>query len=816
MRLSLLVTLFIYSLGLFSQDITISGKIIDNASSDPLEYATVSVLNENDSSLATGGITDGDGKFKVKTKPGNYFLRIQFVTYQTREIGGIDGSSNINLGEIKLSAGETELDEIVVQGERTQMELRLDKKVYNVGKDLSNLGGSASDLLGNLPSVSVDVDGNVELRGSSNVKVLIDGKPSGLVGLSSTDALRQLQGNLIETVEIITNPSARYDAEGMAGIINIILKKDSKKGVNGSFQVNTGWPHNHGASINMNLRRKWINFFVNYGIDYRRSPGAGETYRTFLNPADNNGIASSNQFLDRARGGLSNNVRFGADFFLSEKSSITTSFLYRYSDELNESDLSFEDYDTQEALVEYTLREDAETEGDENLEYAINYTRKFERKGHQLTADIQYQNNYELEESDITQSSGGTFETISEDFLQTVKNNEGEDRLMLQSDYIHPFSEKGKFELGYRSTIRNVKNDYQVRQTNESGEFVDQEQFSTDFNYNEQVHAGYAIVSNEYEKVSWQLGLRSEMTDISSELEGNDDLDWRYINFFPSAFLTYKLKLESQLQLSYSRRIDRPRFRELSPMTTFTDNRRFRVGNPELQPEFTDSYEFGLLQNLNNSSIYYGIYYRRTTDLIQRVTTQDEMDPRVTYRKPYNAGISNAVGVEVNASKDFGEWYRLSGNVNFYRVESEGTVGDTLELSAETVALSTRLSNNFKFSDLFTAQLNVWYHAPEQWPQGKRLSFASVDLGISRDIWNKNGTISLNVRDLFNTSKYRYTTELEDLIEKTTFQWRKGPTFNLSLIYRLNQNKERSDRGGDGREGDDFGDMNGGGFKPNP
>ncbi len=787
-----------------AQNFTISGRVAEESTGNPLQFANVAIFQEQDSSLVTGGITEADGSFIIKVAPGNYYVRIQFVTYASKTFSGIKinrNNPNQNFGEILLAPSDTELEEVVVQAERTQMQLQLDKKVYNVGKDLSNLGGSASDLLANLPSVSVDVEGNVELRGSSSVKILIDGKPSGLVGLSGTDALRQMQGNMIESVEIITNPSARYDAEGMAGIINIILKKDKKQGVNGSFQVNTGWPHNHGASANMNFRRDWVNFFLNYGIDYRRAPGYGESLQRFPQ-AEGDEVFRTDQYTDRLRGGLSNSVRFGSDFFINDKTTITTAFLWRYSDETNNSDIAFEDYGSQSMLMDYTLRQDEETEGDENLEYSVNFTRTFSNKDHKLTADIQYQSNNELEQSDIQQLNGDTRENLMTEFDQKVRNEEGEERLMLQADYIHPFGDNGKFELGYRSTIRNVKNNYTVDETDENGVFMPVDTFTIAFDYNERVHAFYGIISDELEKISWQVGLRSETTNISSILEEqNTDLRWNYTNLFPSAFLTYKLLSGNQIQLSYSRRIERPRFRELSPMTSFSNNRSFRVGNPNLQPEFTDSYELGFLQNMNNSSIYYGVYYRFTDQLMQRVTFNPS--DLVTVMRPYNVGVSRAVGVEVNVSQDFTDWYRLTGNVNFYRQESNGVLGDTLRLEAEALTMSSRINNIFTFSDRLTGQLNFSYRAPEQRAQGKRLAIYEFDLGLAYDVMNKNGTVSLSVRDLFNTDKYRYTTELPTIIQDNVWQWRRGPRFTVAFIYRLNQKKERerdSDRGG----GDDF------------
>ncbi len=790
---------------------TISGQLLDKETQEPLGFANVSVHSPQQDELITGGVSDANGNFKIKVEAGTFTVKIQFVTYKTRvlkEVIVTEGKIT-NLGNIELSSSVEELGEVTVQAERTQMEMTLDKKVYNVGKDLSNLGGSASEVLSNLPSVTVDVEGNVELRGSANVKVLIDGKPSGLVGLSSTDALRQLQGNLIESIEIITNPSARYDAEGMAGIINIILKKDKQKGVNGSFQVNTGYPHNHGASANMNFRRDWVNLFVNYGVGYRNAPGNGSYYQEYNldKPASTTGISDyiTRQNREMERGGINNNLRFGSDFYLSEKSTLTAAFLYRYSKEKNLADLSFRDYDFDNSFLGYTRREDEETEGDTNSEYSLNYTQKFERKGHQWTADIQYQNNSEQEASDIVQTRQRASDAEPSYLFQKANNDEGEKRLMIQSDYIQPFSEKGKFELGFRSTIRRVKNIYEVlEKPDTSGAvFTALDRFTTNFSYNESIHAGYGIMSNEFKKLSWQVGLRAEMTDINSLLQiETTQRNWNYINFFPSAFLTYKWTEQSQFQLSYSRRINRPRFRDLNPISSFSDNRNFRVGNPQVQPEFTDSYEFGLLQNLDKSSIYTGAYYRNTQDVIQRVTLPINEDGE-RFRKPFNIGKQESIGVEANVSHEFAKWYRVTGNANFFHLRMSGVVGDTLDLSAKTTSFSTRVSNNFTFKKVFDAQVNVNYRAPRNVSQGKYYSITSIDLGFSRDVLDKDGTLSLSVTDLLNSRKYRWETELDTFYERGTFQWRRGPSFQLTLIYRLNQAKKR---GGDRQQGGYGGD----------
>lgn len=781
----------------------ITGRLVDSDSGVPVEYGTISVFSLRDSSLVTGGISDNQGAFAIEVGAGRYYIRIQFISFTDLEISNLTvnpQSPKVNLGEIKMKSAITELDEVTVQAERTQMQLNLDKKVYNVGKDLSNLGGSASDMLSNLPSVSVDVDGNVQLRGSSNVRVLIDGKPSGLVGLSSSDALRQIPSNLIESVEIITNPSARYDAEGQAGIINIILKKEKQKGLNGSFTANTGYPHNHGASVNLNFRKKWVNFFVNYGVNYNTGPGRGSAYQFFNFPDT---AYYTNQKQRSSRGGLSNNLRGGADFFVGKKMTLTTSFLYRLSNEENNSNLVFRDISLDGELIDFTQRFDLETESDQNLEYALNFTKTYDQKGRKWTADFQVQDNSEVEESDIDQFDAPQSEDPLRELFQKTRNEEGERRMMLQSDYIHPFSEKAKMEIGFRSTIRDIKNNILIQEEDDLGNLFVLDTFSTNFTYSENVHAAYGMFSSELDRLSWQLGLRTEISDIRTERKESGEVrNYDYTNLFPSAFFTWKLNETSQLQLSYSRRINRPRFRELNPLSSFTNNRNFRVGNPALQPEFTDSYEFGFLQNFNNSSIYYGIYHRHTEDLMLRVSYPADANGN-TVSRPENIGISNSLGVEINANKDFNTWYRATGNFNFYRQAISGTAFGE-KLGSETVTFSTRLNNNFKIKKVMDAQLNVTYRAPQKQPQGKQLSMTGVDIGLSRDIWNNNGTLSLSGRNVLNTMRYRSITSTPNYDAESMWQWRRGPLFIASLTYRLNQGKERQPRRSGG--GEDYGD----------
>ena len=769
---------------------TLFGELRDESGTQPLEFATIALYSVRDSMLVTGGITDMAGTFSFDVRPGRYYLKAQFIGFGEKTIDGIQvGRNNLNvdLGTITLEESEVRLDEITVQGERTEMELRLDKKVYNIGKDLSNLGGSASDLLANLPSMEVDVDGNVSLRGSENVQILIDGKPSNLIGLSGSGGLSQLQGNLIESVEVITNPSARYDAEGGAGIINIILKKERAKGFNGSFQLQTGYPASHGASVNVNYRTGWINWFVNYGVTFRRSPSESTT--DIYEPSADS--TYEDQFRERNRESLSQNIRFGSDIYLNKKNIITLSASYRNSDEENRTYTYFDYFDANRAIVGNRLRKDFEEEDDLNWQYALNFTRNFNRKGQKLTFDLQYQDSNEVEQSEFDDTDP------SNDSDKSLNDN-GEKRTLVQWDYVQPFSRTGVIEGGMRYTFRNIYNDFLVEGETSPDVYEEVPEFTNNFNFEEGVLAGYIMVSNSIDKFSWQVGTRLEQTDLKTELiQTSERNDQNYLNFFPSANLTQKLSEEQSLQLSYSRRISRPRYRSLNPFTSLSNPRNIYRGNPNLRPQFTNSYELGFLINKENSSIYYGIYHRHTDDVVQRIQT---LVDGIFYLEPQNLAVQNDLGMELNISKEFSRNFRTTGNFNLFNSKTEGE-----DLFANATDFAFRLGSFYKNDKFLNAQMNLYYRAPRKTTQGKTLSMSNVDIGLSRDVMKKNGTLSMNVRDLFNTRKYRSSTTTETFSTDGVYQRRKGPTFVLSFTYRLNQSNkhERGSRGSEGG-GDEF------------
>ena len=500
---TLLPLLFVCSIVLpalaqYNGQASIQGRVVDASTGEPLGFANVSVLEEGSEELRSGGITDIDGVFDIAVPPGSYKVKVDFLSFETRIVSGVkisEPGSAEQIGEIALNPDAHVMEEVEVVAEKSQLQIGLDKRVFNVGKDLSSTGGSAADLLDNIPSVVVDGEGNVSLRGSQGVKILINGRPSGLVGIGDNNGLQLLQSNMIDRVEIITNPSAKYQAEGSAGNINIILKKEKDEGVNGSFDLNAGFPYSLGAAANVNLRKRFFNLFGNFGVNYRERLGGGSTSQQFIRE-DTTFFTDIER--DRTRTGKGFNTQVGADFYLNPSNVLTTSFLYRRGNDDNLNETIYRDYDEDRILTEITSRTDNELEEEYTLEYNLNYRKEFDRDGQQLTFDIQYQDNSETEKSSIVERLvDENLESVGEDpLLQRSLNDERERSLLLQGDYVQPLGKEGKLEAGYQSSLRNIDNDYSVEEQNESGDWEELPAFSNVFDYDENIHAAYVTAGN--------------------------------------------------------------------------------------------------------------------------------------------------------------------------------------------------------------------------------------------------------------------------------------------------------------------------------
>lgn len=765
----------------------IKGKVIDKSSSRALEYATVMIFQSSDSSFVTGGITGANGSFEIKLKPGQYDVAVQFLAYGTIRVSNIAverGQQLLDLGELMIAPDATNLNEIEVIAEKSQVEMSLDKRVFNVGKDISSKAGNAMEVLQNIPSVTVDIEGNISLRGDEGVRVLIDGRMSGLAGINSRDALRSLQADMIERVEIVTNPSVRYDASGTSGIINIVLRKDRRQGFNGSVDASTGYPLQAGIGLSANYRKNKWNLFANYALNYNERIGSGD----LLKELNTSALYTTKQARDRHRTGYSNTIRLGADYNINPLNMLTFSLMYRYSDQTNTSTISYHDF-TDNVLTGNSERVDNEQETDPNLEYALNYKKQFKRKDQLLTASLQYFDNSEVEQSKITETFYMSPAPVLPDpVYQKSKNSEVENNVQLQADYFHPFTGKAKLETGLKLESRTIGNDYAVSERDSLGDYVAIAEFTNRFEYKENILAAYLLFGNDAGRYSYQVGLRAEYSDINTLLkETNESNSQNYFDFFPSAHFTWKLTEKDNLQLSYSRRIRRPDFGQLNPFRSYTDNRYIWTGNPGLKPVYTDSYELGYLRYWDKSSFNATAYYRYSTDVFQRIETLDSTG--ITYVRPENFASSDAYGLELIGAVFPFKWWSLNANLNFFRTITDGEANDIV-YHTDYYSWTGRINNRMTITKGFDLQLAGNYQASMDTPQGKRLPSWFIDLGLSKEVLKGKGTLTLNVKDLFGTRTHSFETFGENYYTRSEFRWN-STVVTLNLNYRINQAKKR-------------------------
>ncbi len=774
----------------------ITGKIIEEDGQTTLGFATIQLFRQGDSLALTTVHAAGDGSFRLEAPgAGSYFVQIDFIGYDSYTSAVIrlhTGSPYHSLGTVALKLSGKSLDEIIVQAEKSTMQLALDKRIFNVGQDLANAGGTGIDILSNIPSVAVDVEGNVSLRGSSSVRILIDGKPSGLVSIKGGAGLQQLQANMIERVEIITNPSARYEAEGMGGIINIVLKKERKEGFNGSFDVIAGYPENFGLAANVNYRKKNINFFVNYTASYRNAPGRNQLYQeTYRN--DSTFIFTKH--MDSWLKGMYNTARAGLDYFINDQNILTAAYTYRISKGKRFSDIRFRDYESSlKNMTSFSNRTQDETETEPNSEYALTYKRTFNQPGRELVADVRHLNNWEDSDQYFNEdvyNPDGSPSGIPH-LLQRSVNFETEKQYLFQLDYIHPFGEKGKFETGLRTSFRNMTNDYSVTQRDEDDNWHALPGLTNDFLYKENIHAAYAIYANQFRKLTYQAGLRGELTDVTTTLKQTNEVNPRdYINLFPSAHLTYELPNDHALQLSYSKRVRRPQYNDLSPFMTFSDNRNYWSGNPDLDPEYTDAYELGHIKELYKATITSSVYYRYTTGKI--LSVREVFEDGTSFTRPENMATENAFGAELTGSWSVTQQWKMDGSVNFFRAMTDGrNVDETFE--SDTYSWFARLLSRVTVWKNTDVQLRGNYEAPQQLPQGRRKSLATLDISATRDIMKDKATLTLNIIDVFNSRKFRHVTEGANFYTTGISQGRLRQV-NLTFNYRLRQAKKKVKEG---------------------
>ena len=814
--IAVLFCLFSISI-LFSQQpasigqIAITGKVVDAKTKQALEYATI-VLKNTDTQKISGGITDENGMFDIKTPSGNYIISIEFISFKSKEYPKQYISKNLNLGTIKLSEDLSSLDEVVIIAEKTTVDIRLDKKVFNIGKDLSIRGGNASDVLGNVPSVQVDVEGAVSLRGNENVTILIDGRPSALVGMNGADALRQIPAEAIEKVEVITSPSARYDAEGTAGIINIILRKNKLTGFNGSLQLDLGYPERVGTAFNANWRTKKWNLFTNTGFRYNETPGNAFSDSKFLSAsARNANVIESRNF---GRLGRSLFTSFGAEYYLTDKSSIIGNVVFNSGNDDDTNTNTIDRFDSNGTINEATFRTESEGEDEERIQYTLDYVNNFDDSGKKLTINLQYSTEVEDILNNITEVD--TQVNLLND-LERVIENQNENRALLQVDYVHPVGENIQYEGGYRGNYRDIFNSFflEERLVFPDGPLVPDAGLNNSFNYEEFVNAAYVQYGQKFSKVNLLMGLRFEHTSVTIDQESlNSAAKRTYSNFFPTFNLGYEFKDGENITLGYNKRIRRPRGRSLNPFPSRSSEANIYTGNVDLNPVITDALDLGYLKRWNKFTLSTSLYYNISNDNWERIQEDtgeitDNGDP-ITRRFPINLSTEERYGFEFTLNyRPFKVW-NINSDFNLFNVISDGdyTNPNTNEVTSfdfENTAFFIRLNQKITLPGKTDLQINMNYRGASQNAQTDSQAVFSTNVAASKDLFDEKASLSLNFSDVFNTSRSQRTTRIPGFLDQySEFQWRE-PQVRVSFVYRFNQQKkkERGTRDEDGG-GEDF------------
>jgi len=817
----------------------VSGTVVDKDAAVPLEYATITFIDPTGERSPQGGVTDFDGNFNVEVYNGTYTVKVEFISFETKtyENKNIDG--DWDMGTISLGINSDSLDEVVVRAETTQVEVRLDKKIYNIGKDLTTRGGTVTDALQNIPSVSVDVEGAISLRGNENVRILINGKPSAMAGFDDTTIFQQLPADAIERVEVITSPSARYDAEGTAGILNIILKKEKTLGLNGSISASLGFPINNSLSTNLNLRNDKFNIFNTTGVYYRKSPGNAFYNNRYFDedPTNFDRIVEDREY-DRRRKGI--NTNFGIEYYINDQSSITATLFGRWGDDTDISETDNLHYNEGNLLSE-TFRRQNEGEEEETYQGSINYINRFNDDGHKLTADFQY--SYDNEDKPTIINENEVFPTNDLIDRERIFENEKQNELLIQADYVLPMGD-AQFEAGFRTNLEAEKTSYFLEEFNQDNNtFETDPALSYNFDYDENVNAVYTQYGDKLgNKFSFLLGLRLEHTQLKgkvtspfltqNELENaldfefDSDFDKNYLGLFPTVNLIYEIAEEENITLGYNRRINRPRGRSINPFPSRSSRTNVFQGNPDLDPAFSNTFDLGYLKKWDKLTFNTSIYYQRETDSFERVQisndSSDEEDgiTQIVYF-PINLSTQDRIGGELGMIYNPSRKLRLNGSFNIFRFKTEGEYtgrdGEVQDFGTTNTSFFGRFSAKYTLPAEIDIQTSGFYYGPRNTSQTESEGIFSMDIALSKEVIKDKLTATFNVRDLLNSRKRRSFTDSQNgpddnnyFTSDSEFQWRERQ-FTVSLIYRFNQSKEDRRRnrgqGGNNDGGDDEGEF---------
>ena len=734
--------LLLSSLWLYSQngEIKVRGYVSDSLSQSAIAYASILIRDKNSLELINGTSSDENGFFELETFSEEVIFEVSLIGYQDYIIEEFEFLNNeVDLGEIRLTPQTDMLKEVELVGEKSTTEFRLDKRVFNVGKDLSSTGASALEVLDNVPSVTVSIEGQISLRGNSGVQILINGKPSVLAS-DSGNALGTITADMIEKVEVITNPSAKYEAEGTAGIINIVIKKEERKGLNGSFSLNYGSPLNNSVGLSLNKRTERFNLFTQLGSGYRKLPTIFNNKN--LNLLTQEGVHTQGR---EYRNEVFYNIILGTDYYINPQNVITVSGFYAFEDEEQPSNTNVKIFENQNDLVAEWDREEKTEAGNPKYQYELIYKKDFlNDEDHDLilsaTGNL-FSKRQSSEFSNKTVLGSATFQD------QQTRTYFREAVHIFKVDYTNPFSEKWTLEAGAQYGDNDVSNDFEVK-NDSNGSWVVDPGLTNTFSFSQRVLGIYGTTSYESNLWGLKLGLRMESTAIETNLvNSNQKNNQNFEDLFPTLHSSFKLNTSLSLQAGYSRRIYRPRLWELNPFFNIRNSFNIRQGNPDLGSEYSDSYEVSAIYNIPGLSLNFSLFQLFTSNVIEYIS---RLNDNISVRKPENLGTKKANGIEMNGKLDLTNKIVINGDFNFNAFDRKAYWNEqSFDFKGER--WSTRISSKIKLPKEIDVEFAFDYRSNYKTIDGQVSPSRNINFGIRKKVLNKKGVINLSVRDIFAT-----------------------------------------------------------------
>ncbi|MBH1959264.1 MAG: TonB-dependent receptor [Flavobacteriia bacterium] len=788
----------------FAQEkMNVSGQIVDKQN-QPVPYASVSFSNKANKLFSDAALTDEKGNYQLALTPGNYDITVEAIDFKKSTLNKQIARPG-NLGSISVepegSLTNTKTQDIqgvtITAAATKPYRVELDKKVYDPSTDIISKGGNLQDVLTNVPSVSVETDGTVSMRGNSNVRFLINGKPSALLGIDSgANALQSIPADQIERIEVITNPSSKFEASGTAGILNIILKKTKGMGFNGSVTGSVGYLPSTNLNTNLSWKKGSWTWFLNGGGGYRESEGKNDSDTRFFDPVTG---ATTSYFEQNSLNSSENknyNANAGFTVDLSEKTSFNLSGMVRTFESENNNTVDNFNYIAGRNIDSYTQTLALGNSKNLSLQGDLGLDHKFNDQGHNIYLSLSLQksdnesveNSRELDESVFKYGSFGNNNTINKSIIGKI-------------DYELPIGEASKFEAGYRFDNNNNDYDFLNGETDSFLNYGTVDAYSGNTVYSESINAVYTQFKSKIDKFGYQLGLRAENSNIGIDyrsLSGNQSSkEKNYTGFFPSVFLSYDLgSSNNQLLVNYSRRINRPRSWFLIPYPTSLANRQnlFR-GNEDLNPEYIDSFEVGYAIQKKKLTINPTLYYRATQDETRFVVVSETPGSNVLITKPFNIGNEHQYGLDLNATADLFSWWKIMASADLFGYKSDGEYFDAATMSKpmsfDGSGFSTRfrLTNSFKVDKTFSMQVQGFYRGGQKTASSESKPMYVLNFGANKTIWKGNGTLAFNIQDILGT-RGREMTGFGNNFEKESFMRWNPRTFNVSLTYRFKQGEK--------------------------